>query len=329
LIQPSFDTTFDHDPDRARNLRETMLRRSRQALRERPDLDLLIWPETVMPARVKHDEAQSIVGSTLVVAYDAAWFMPPGQAPDIEVENLVRELNLEARTNASFLLGVELSQAHVAADGKTVEREEDYNSSLLVNPHGQVLGRYDKMHAVIFGEYMPLGDYFPWLYRLSPLRDGLAEGTRPESLEVGGVRFCPSVCYESIMPQEVRGSVARLRAEGREPDVLVNQTNSGWFWGSSELDLHLAANVLRAVECRKPMLVAANTGFSAWIDASGRIKDEGPRRAEGIVYAEVGPSREASLYTQIGDWPAGLCLLVCGLAAAIGLWGRWRRSRAL
>ncbi len=50
------------------------------------------------------------------------------------------------------------------------------------------------------------------------------------------------------------------------PDVLVNLTNDGWFWGSSILDLQLDCAVLRAVELRRPFLVAANTGFSAWID---------------------------------------------------------------
>src|SRR5205807_588639 len=224
-----------------------------------------------------------------------------------------------AAARAAFLLGIEFQHAHFAADSKTIEKIEDYNSSLFVDADGQVLGRYDKAHSVIFGEYMPLGDYFPWLYQLSPLQGGLCEGKCAQSFEVRGVRFSPSICYESLLPHEVRGAVARLRAEGREPDVLVNHTNSGWFWGSSELNLHLACNVLRAVECRKPMLVAANTGISAWIDDTGTIRAEGPRRAEDIVYATVGPSRITSVYTYVGDWPAAACLLACGLAAVVGL----------
>jgi apolipoprotein N-acyltransferase len=294
-------------------------------------LDLLIWPETLMLARIRHNEAAALIGSTLIVVGDGdvAMFMPPGNVPKPEVTNLAKELNRGTRARAAFLLGVEFQHDHLAEDEHTIESADDYNSSLFIDAHGQVLGRYDKMHAVIFGEYMPLGDYFPWLYQLSPLRDGLCEGKCAQAFELGGVRFCPSICYESILPHEVRGAVARLRAERREPDVLVNQTNSGWFWGSSELDLHLACNVLRAVECRKPMLVAANTGISAWIDDTGAIREQGPRRAEGIVYATVGPLRATSVYTYVGDWPAGLCLIACGLAALIGLQGRWtaRRSR--
>ena len=77
-----------------------------------------------------------------------------------------------------------------------------------------------------------------------------------------------------------------MAAEGREPDILVNLTNDGWFWGSSELDMHLACGVFRAVECRKPLLIAANTGFSAWIDGDGRIREQGPRRATDVIMAE-------------------------------------------
>jgi apolipoprotein N-acyltransferase len=325
LIQSSYDTTFGQSHEqqevRQRTLRETMLRLSRRALGERPDLDLVIWPETLIPGLVLVEDAAALTGSTLAVYPDSvARFVPPGFVPHDEAENIAHKINLGAGSHASFVMGVDLRYAHLSADKKTIERFGDnFNSSLFVNSHGQVLGRYDKMHAVIFGEYMPLGDYLPWLYHFSPLRDGLCEGERPEAFELNGVRFCPSVCYESIMPHEIRGSVVRLRAEGREPDVLVNQTNSGWFWGSSELDLHLACNVLRAVECRKPMLVAANTGFSAWIADTGEIKRQGLRHEEDILYATVGPSRARSLYTHIGDWPAGLCLLVCGLAAVFGI----------
>ena len=67
--------------------------------------------------------------------------------------------------------------------------------------------------------------------------------------------------------------------------MLVNLTNDGWFWGSSELDLHLMCGVFRAVECRKPMVIAANTGFSAVIDADGRILFQGPRRDTDVVVA--------------------------------------------
>jgi apolipoprotein N-acyltransferase len=131
------------------------------------------------------------------------------------------------------------------------------------------------------------------------------------------VRYTPSICFESVLPQTIRGQVVALRAQGQPTDVLVNLTNDGWFWGSSELDMHLTCGVFRAVECRKPLLIAANTGLSAWIDADGRIRRRGPRRAPGVLVADVQLDSRTSLYLRLGDWPAGLCLMCAlGLAAA-------------
>jgi len=94
--------------------------------------------------------------------------------------------------------------------------------------------------------------------------------------------------------------------------VLASLTNDGWFWGSSELDMHLICGVFRAVECRKPLVIAANTGFSAWIDGDGRIRAQGPRRETGTVLATVGRDPRKSWYLEHGDWPAGVCLAIAG-----------------
>jgi apolipoprotein N-acyltransferase len=109
--------------------------------------------------------------------------------------------------------------------------------------------------------------------------------------------------------------------------VLVNLTNDGWFWGSSELDMHLVCGVFRAVECRKPLLIAANTGFSAWIDGDGRILARGPRRATAVLLAEVAPDPRGSWYLEHGDWAAGVCLSACLAFAAAGIWGGFRNRR--
>jgi apolipoprotein N-acyltransferase len=183
---------------------------------------------------------------------------------------------------------------------------------------GKIQGRYDKMHPVMFGEYVPLGETFPWLYRLTPMSGGLDAGAEARSFRLGSLRLAPSICYETVIPHLIRRQVNELRALGEEPDVLVNLTNDGWFYGSAELDMHLACGVFRAVECRKPLLIAANTGFSAWIDGDGRIRAQGPRHAEGIVLAEVRPDPRESGYLRWGDWPAGICLAACAVLAIAG-----------
>ncbi|HEV3136983.1 MAG TPA: nitrilase-related carbon-nitrogen hydrolase, partial [Pirellulales bacterium] len=109
------------------------------------------------------------------------------------------------------------------------------------------------------------------------------------------------------------------RAQHREPDILVNLTNDGWYWGSSELDMHLACAVFRAVECRKPLLIAANTGFSAWIDSGGRIVTQGSRRATDVIVATTTIDHRGSWYLDYGDTLAAPCLVGTCCLAIVGL----------
>jgi apolipoprotein N-acyltransferase len=200
-----------------------------------------------------------------------------------------------------------------------------YNSAVMVNPRGEVVERYYKMHPVMFGEYVPFGEAFPGLYELFPMPNGLTPGDRIVAFHCGGLTMCPSICFESTIPHLIRKQVAGLARSGQSPDVLVNLTNDGWFWGSSILDLHLQCAIFRAVELRRPMLVAANTGLSAWIDGNGQLRVRGPRRAEATLLAEVRRDPRSSLYERWGDLPAGLCLLSCLLAGLWSLVVRWKR----
>jgi apolipoprotein N-acyltransferase len=195
--------------------------------------------------------------------------------------------------------------------------QRSYNAALLADPAGNVVGRYFKMHAVMFGEYIPLADMFPFIYRFVPI-SGMAVGDGPRAFRVGSFTLAPSICFESVVPHLIRRHVVELTRQGTPPDILVNVTNDGWFFGSSILDLHLRCAVFRAIENRLPMIVAANTGFSAWIDGSGRIQAIGPRRAPAVLIADVQPDGRTSVYHTLGDWPASLCAMACLLLAAIG-----------
>ena len=228
-------------------------------------------------------------------------------------ERSVSQIEAAARAfGVPLLLG--LSTNHCGAGGVEV-----FNSAVYVDRNGTLLGRYDKMHLVAFGEYVPLADYFPWLQRLTPLPMSATAGRKPQAFELPyrgdsaqgeaasdtqaprrRCRIAPSICYETVLSHVIRGQVNDLAAQGREPDILINLTNDGWFWGSSELDMHMACGVFRAVECRKPLLIAANTGFSAWIDGDGRIVNAGPAGprasllpSRGSTAAAVGTSNTA------------------------------------
>jgi apolipoprotein N-acyltransferase len=205
-----------------------------------------------------------------------------------------------------------------------------FNSGVLVDAEGEITAQYDKMHPVMFGEYIPFGDAFPWLYDFTSgaLPAGIRPGERLEAFKVGDAQMAVNICYETTVPHLLRRQVSEMRANGQGPDVLVNLTNDGWFYGASELDLHLISGLFRAVELHTPMLIAANTGFSASIDACGRVLVQGGRRTEDIVLGVPRRCELDSLYIRLGDVPAGVCLAICIVLAAIGGRSRWQRCRA-
>ncbi len=318
LIQGSVDIDLKPDPDRRERLHAEHLELSRRAVREYGQVDLVVWPETVF-------------GPTLWT-YDAHPAVPHdwdrGEAEFRRSLQWAERNSREAirrtaeQLHAALLVGITREHFGPAA-------EEVFNTALFADASGKIEGYYDKMDLVIFGEYFPLADRLHWLYDFTPVNTlglGLKAGDRPVAFSLKGLRLSPNICYESVVPQVIRRQVVELARQGREPDVLVNLTNDGWFRGSNELDMHLICGVFRAVECRKPFLIAANTGFSAWIDADGRIRARGPRRAPGTLLAEVSPSHRTSLYMKYGDLPAGICLAACLLLAAVGLVERWRPS---
>jgi apolipoprotein N-acyltransferase len=315
LVQGSIDIDMKHDPEEAEEILTQYFGLSRDAVSEHADLDLVVWPETM---------------------FRDAWltFDPKFEPPEhvnwtvAEAERASRQnvAKLVGPFNVPFLIGIDTWHYLPGAGGQP--RMEHFNSALLTDHRGEVVGRYDKCHLVPFGEYVWFAGTFPWLYKLTPLHGGSLPGAGPVCIESRGVRYAPNICYENTLPHFIRGQVAELRKQGQEPQVLVNLTNDGWFWGSAELDMHLACAVFRAIECRKPFLIAANTGFSAAIDSSGRILKQGPRRETAVLVERVGLDERRSPYLVWGDLPAGICLLAtCGLAV-IGWWDRRKIGHA-
>ncbi len=199
-----------------------------------------------------------------------------------------------------------------------------FNSAVMAATDGTIVGTYDKMHRVMFGEYIPLAKWLPFLYRITPVTGGIEPGYGPASLEQGGVLYAPNICYETVLPHVIRRQMTELTRQGKIPDVLVNLTNDAWFWGSSELEMHLACGIFRAVEMRTPLVVAANGGLSAVIDSRGRVRKVTKRLQTAFLLADLTlPVRRTtapSYYAAAGDWFAIGCLLFCvtfGLRNAI------------
>jgi apolipoprotein N-acyltransferase len=201
---------------------------------------------------------------------------------------------------------------------------ERFNAALWLDADREGADYYAKRHLVMFGEYIPLVSSFPQLLAMVGL-GALDAGQEFVAWQTSsGTIVAPSVCFENVVPQLIHRQVKELSRRGTPPDVLVNVTNDAWFRGSSIVDHHLNNAILCAVENRRPMLVAANSGISAWIDGSGRVLRSLNKFEESALVAT--PSRDSrwGLWQSIGDWPAKITCLVSLLP---GL--RWtiRRTR--
>jgi apolipoprotein N-acyltransferase len=278
-------------------------------------VDLVVWPETMF--------------RTPLITFDKGYRAPPGSSrtPEEIASYGPHDLaGLVKRLGTPVMVGIERVHYPIAGSGSKEARAQGFNATVLVGHQGEIIGTYDKMHRVMFGEYIPFADWFPFLYGITPLTGGIVAGQEPASLRLDGVYcFSPSICYETVIPHVIRRQVATLENRDEYPNALVNVTNDAWYWGSSELDMHLACGMFRAVETRLPLVIAANGGISAWIDNVGRVRAKSPRQQADFLIADIEPSGLQSSYVQYGDWFSAACLACCIVLAALG----WKSKRNL
>jgi len=328
LVQGSIDTELKHDPEAAADVARHYDELTVAALPRDGSAppDLVAWPETMWRWGLLEIAPDEVLPESLVAAtLDAAGIddeLPAAERQaacrrQLEQERLAVLGAYARRYGTHWLVGLDrqLFTPHAAAG------VQNFNCGLFLDPAGEPMACYSKMHPVMFGEYVPLADRFPWLYRLTPLPGGLTAGSEPVAVTIAGHRVAVNICYETALAEAVRSLVLNLGRRGGRPDVIVNLTNDGWFWGSSELDMHLTAAIFRAVEVRTPIVIAANTGFSAWVDGSGRLLARGPRRAVGTVRAAVRRDGRTSPWLIWGSLPLGAILAVALVAL---LPARWR-----
>lgn len=184
-----------------------------------------------------------------------------------------------------------------------------YNSALLFSAQGNVEGRYHKAHLVPFGEYVPYRKLLFFARKLTEPAGNFLEGKGYEPLRAGEASLGPLICYEDVFPEVAR----RLTAHGAE--VLVNLTNDAWYGVSSAPFQHLAIAVFRAVENRRYLVRATNTGVSAIIAPTGRVEMESGIFEETLLVAPVGLFSEQSVYTRLGDWFP----LTCAAYVVVGI----------
>lgn len=282
-------------------------------------IDLVVWPEStftagwpwmdpqvatqwppelraddVDPARVSHwiDNSQLNYSMKIDLLRGAMVGAVPGA---------LTSLPPDSAGQPCFMLG---------SDAVEIRSDElkRYNSVLMVDGDGELSGRYDKMHLVMIGEYIPLGPLLQWVRDMFQLSK-ISVGVQPKTMIINGVRVSPNICFESMMPRVVSRQVRQLNSQQNSPDVLVNLTNDSWFQGASILDHHLACSIFCAVENRRPFLVAANSGLSAEIDGCGRLVQMADRFEVRALVARPRRDSRLGLVQYVGYPPAWLCSL--------------------
>jgi apolipoprotein N-acyltransferase len=248
----------------ARHLRLT------QELKEQGPLDLVVWSETSVMSAFLEDEANQKVRQLFA-----------------------RKLGVPA------LFGGVL--ARPVADAREYAL---FNSALLTDHKGTVVGRFDKQYLLAFGEYLPFGETFPKLYEWSPHTGHFQAGNSFKPLSLGDRQIAVVICYEDVLP----GFVNREMREG-EPELIANLTNDAWFGDSTEPWIHLALAKLRAVEQRKFFVRSTNSGVSAFVDPVGRVISHTKTFEQVAQRATLRWLKGKTPYTLWGDLPWWLATL--------------------
>jgi apolipoprotein N-acyltransferase len=279
---------------------QTLRRLSERALAERPDL--LVWSETAFVPNIQRWGA-----------------MAPEEHP---YAALVHELLAWQEGTGTWLLTG--NDDYELVQGPDGEERRDYNAAILFSPNGERVETYHKIRLVPFTEHFPWKRELPGLYGLLERFDvHLWEpGSRRVVFHVPKADFSTPICFEDAFPGEVREFV---RAGA---DVIVNLSNDFWSLTATEAMQHAANAVFRAVENGRPLVRAAASGLTCFVDPVGRITARAPIYEEAVLVDDV-PLVEgrATPYTRGGDWfPPAMALLLL-LVAAAGLLGRRSEGR--
>ncbi len=323
-VQSNATSEVKHNPHQATSIYNSLRKLTGQAVLAKPDL--IVWPETMFRWPLL-ETADNVPPAELEKHIPAAHL---NHLRNLQVAQRLHQLSQMA--GAPMVVGLET----VSIDQHGVHT---YNSAAMITPLEGMLGRYDKLHRVPFGEYLPLKESLPWLAHFSPYPPdfGIAAGAQPRVFQYNGIRYAPLICFEDTVPHVVRRvllATDKSGKTGKPVDVLLNLTNDGWFHGSSELDQHLITAAFRCVENRTPMVRSVNTGISAVIDGDGAIRSRAvdpatgrSKQVEAVLVDHVPLDTRRSLYLAGGDWFAGSCGACCGLRALAGLRSRWIPKR--
>jgi apolipoprotein N-acyltransferase len=262
--------------------------------------ELVVWPETAIPFYI---------------------LLPQNYYLKNQLESFLDS------TDISLLSGVPLAIYYSNSDSVRPSSHYDeishryydaFNGAALFEPRTKEIQTYAKHILVPFGERIPYADQLPFLIKPLKWGVGISNWARGRDTTVfllrNGITFSAVICYESIFPNYVRNFVRK------GADFLVIITNDGWYGKSSGPYQHAAYAILRAVENRRSIVRAANTGISEFIDPYGRyIGRETGLNERTTLTALIPIDNERTFYTEHGDWIAHIAEIVSAGAILIGV----------
>ena len=279
IVQGNVDQAIKWDADQQAATLTKYLGLSHSLLKDQPDV--IIWPETAAPFYFPFDQALT----------------------DIVIAGV-------RHAGTAFLVGA----PSVWQEARDLAY---YNSAFLLDSKGEIKGRYDKVHLVPFGEYVPA--WLPFVKKIVAEVGDFKTGQPGRVLTADRIQIGTLICYEGIFPDLAR----KMTLSGA--NLLVNMTNDAWYGRSSAPYQHFSHSVFRAIENRRAIVRAANTGVSAYIEATGRILETTGIFEDAALVRPVGLERVETFYTHHGDIFAWGCLI---LSFSIFLWIFWHRRRS-
>lgn len=247
--------------------KETLNIYERLSLKHSPgDGSLIVWPETAVPFKfqVINDLHDQIV-------------------------------DLSVKTKSWLLFG-SVSSVPNQAD------QDFFNSAYLLSPSGDVRGKYDKVHLVPYGEYVPLRHWMPFVEGFTEGIGDFSQGPGFYPLDMEGKKIGVLICYEGILAHAAR------QYKNNEAELLVNITNDAWFGNTSAPFQHFSMSIFRAVETRMYLIRAANTGVSGIVDPTGQIISATDIFRDDALKGFVKFVKIPTLYSVFGDIFVVLCL---------------------
>ncbi|MEO6035188.1 MAG: apolipoprotein N-acyltransferase [Verrucomicrobiota bacterium] len=284
LVQPAIPQFVIWDPSEKTNRFKKLVQLSESALAERPDV--LVWPEAALPDFMTRFNSSVHDAVTSLVIPHKIWMIFGAN-------------DFQARENSG-----------------NPPQIDWFNSSFLIAPSGEPIARYHKRHLVVFGEYMPLGRWFPFLNKFRFIDRGFKAGNDPIPFRLTepNAKISVLICSEDVFPHLVR------EYADADTDFLLNLTNDGWFGDSAAQWQHAVDALFRAIENGLPLVRCTNNGLTCWVDSRGRLHEvyfPGTKDIYGagfkiarVPLLPIGGKRVPTFYHRHGDWFGWSCVLL-------------------